>query len=667
MGKEPTSNPGEQRSVYLHDIPLQQAVELFESALADAGLLQPLAIETIPLEHALGRVTAQPIWAKISSPHYHSAAMDGYALRAEMTAGASDRNPVTLEVGSEAGYVDTGDPMPEWSDAVIPIENVERIKVDQDGHDVDAIRILITISPWKNVRLMGEDMVATELVLPGGHVLRPVDLGAIAASGHETVVVWKKPTVAVIPSGSELVPIGTETKPGDIIEFNSLVLAAQIDDWGGCASRSAIIPDDVDRLKQAVRDAAREHDLVLINAGSSAGSEDFTAQAIDELGEVLVHGIAVRPGHPVILGMLNPSGSEKKTTPVIGVPGFPVSAALTGEIFVRPLIQRWIGKSERAPDSIRARLTRKVHSSAGDDEYLRVIAGEVGGEWVAAPLSRGAGVISSLVRADGIVIIPSGVQGYSAGDEVAVQLYTPIAALNRTILALGSHDLTLDLLAQFLAGHGSRLTSANLGSLGGLLALRRGEAHVAGSHLLDPESGEFNLAYIKRYLPDLAVTVVGFVHREQGLLTAPGNPKGISGLRDLQREDITFVNRQNGSGTRILLDYHLGQLGIAPQAVHGYEREEFTHLMVAASIASGRADTGLGIRAAAAALDLDFIPLTRERYDLVIPSEYMQMPKLKPLFEVMRDPDFRAAVSALPGYDVKPMGETIAEMHSANT
>jgi putative molybdopterin biosynthesis protein len=232
---------------------------------------------------------------------------------------------------------------------------------------------------------------------------------------------------------------------------------------------------------------------------------------------------------------------------------------------------------------------------------------------------------------------------------------------------LGSHDLTLDLLAQFLAGRGSRLTSANLGSLGGLLALRRGEAHVAGSHLLDLESGEFNLAYIKRYLPDLPVTVIGFVHREQGLLTAPGNPKGISGLGDLKREDVSFVNRQRGSGTRILLDYHLGQLGIVSQAVHGYEREEFTHLMVAASIASGRADTGLGIRAAAAALDLDFIPLTRERYDLVIPSEYMGMPKLKPLFEVMSDPDFMAAVSALPGYDVKPMGETIAQMGSRDT
>lgn len=651
--------------MYLHDIPLQQAVELFESALAEAGLLQPSAEETIPLEHALGRVTARPIWAQISSPHYHSAAMDGYALRAEMTAGASDRNPVTLKTGTEAEYVDTGDPLPEWSDAVIPIENVEHIQVDQGGSRLDAIRILSGVSPWKNVRLMGEDMVATELVLPSGHVLRPVDLGAVAASGNDNIAVWSKPSVAIIPSGSELVPIGSKAKPGEIIEFNSLVLAAQIEDWGGRASRFAIIPDDPEQLKQALREAAREHDLVLINAGSSAGSEDFTASVIDELGEVLVHGIAVRPGHPVILGMLHTS--ERDThTPVIGIPGFPVSAALTGEIFVRPLIFRWNGKLENEPDSIRATLTRKVHSTAGDDEYLRVIAGEVGGKWVAAPLSRGAGVISSLVRADGIVIIPSGVQGFSAGDEVTIQLYTPRAALERTMLVLGSHDLTLDLLAQFLAGRGSRLTSANLGSLGGLLALRRGEAHIAGSHLLDPESGEFNLAYIERYLPDLPVHVIGFVHREQGLITAPGNPKEISGLGDIQREDITFVNRQRGSGTRILLDYRLEQLGIPSEAVNGYEREEYSHLMVAASIASGRVDTGLAIRAAAAALDLDFIPLYQERYDLVIPSEYVDTPKLKPLFDVMRDPDFKAAVSALPGYDIEPMGETIAQLHSTN-
>ncbi len=650
------------RSVYLEDIPLEQAIARFETALKAAGLLEPLQSETVALDRALGRVTAEPVWAMISSPHYHSAAMDGYALRASATSGATDRNPVTLEIGTEATYVDTGDALPDWADSVVPIENVEHL---QRGDDVgEAIRILAAISPWKNVRFMGEDMVATELVLPAGHELRPVDLGAIAASGHDRVATWREPTVAVIPSGSELVPVGSQAAAGEILEFNSLVLAAQVEEWGGKAERYPIIPDDIDQLRQALSEAARKHDLVLINAGSSAGSEDFTAHVIDALGEVLVHGIAVRPGHPVILGMTHMQ-ADQAPTPVIGVPGFPVSAALTGEIFVRPLIRRWLGKQEHVPEKLEATLTRKVHSSAGDDEYVRVITGDVGGRWVAAPLSRGAGVISSLVRADGIVIIPSGVQGHSAGQKVTVQLYTPLDTLQRTILALGSHDLTLDLLAQFLASHGSRLTSANLGSLGGLLALKRGEAHVAGSHLLDPQTGEFNLAYIKHYLPDIPVHVIGLVHRDQGLITAEGNPKAIEGLGDLTREDLVFVNRQRGSGTRILLDYHLDQLAISPDDVRGYQHEEFTHLVVAASIASGLADTGLAIRAAAEALNLNFLPLYQERYDLVIPSQYIDEPKLRPLLDVLHDSKFKSTVAELPGYGIEPMGETIAVLEAS--
>jgi putative molybdopterin biosynthesis protein len=590
--------------------------------------------------------------------------MDGYALRAEATAGATDRNPVRLEIGTEAAYVDTGDALPDWADAVVPIENVEHLPPAEQATGDEAIRILAAISPWRNVRFMGEDMVATELVLPAGHELRPVDLGAIAASGHSEVAVWREPSVAIIPSGSELVPIGTEAGPGEIIEFNSLVLAAQVQTWGANAERYPIIPDDIEQLKDSISKAAQEHDLVLINAGSSAGSEDYTAQVIEELGELLVHGIAVRPGHPVILGMVH-SRRGQTPTPIIGVPGFPVSAALTGEIFVRPLIRRWQGKQDYVPETIEAVLTRKVHSSAGDDEYVRVIAGEVDGRWVSAPLSRGAGVISSMVRADGIVIIPSGVQGHNAGDNVSVQLFTPLETLQRTILALGSHDLTLDLLAQFLASRGSRLTSANLGSLGGLLALKRGEAHIAGSHLLDPQSGEFNLAYIERYLPETPVHVIGLVQRDQGLITTQGNPKAIHGLTDLTRDDVAFVNRQRGSGTRILLDYNLEQSSIDPESVQGYQHEEFTHLMVAASIASGLADTGLAIRAAAEALNLDFLPLFQERYDLVIPSRYMDMPKLRPLLETLQDDSFKSTVAELPGYGIEPMGETIAVINAS--
>lgn len=653
-----------QRSVFLQDVPLQEARSRFEQALRDADLWEPLEPESIPLDQALGRISAEPIWAQISSPHYHASAMDGYALQAAETEGASDRNPVELIVGPQAQYVDTGDPLPEWADSVIPIEDLEVLS-DTPKPQEKSIRLMAPISPWSNVRLLGEDMVATELVIPSGHELRPVDLGAIAASGYDHVQVWRKPRVAIIPTGTELRAMGKPVKAGEIIEFNSLVLATQVESWGGLPDRLPIVLDELERIMDAAANAAIDHDLVLIIAGSSAGTEDFTADVVESLGTLLVHGIAVRPGHPVILGMIEKSSKRgsprvEKSIPIIGVPGYPVSAALTGEIFVKPLLGHWLSQQEIQPEILTAKLARKVHSRAGDLEYLRVTVGQVGERWIASPLSRGAGVITSLVRADGIVEIPAGVQGIQAGEIVPVRLYRSRQELERTILALGSHDLTLDLLAQFLSLRGSRLSSGNLGSLGGLIALQRGEAHLAGSHLLDPETGEFNLPYIERYLPDVPVVVVRLVGREQGLILAPGNPKTITGLGDIARADLAYVNRQRGAGTRILLDYQLEKLGIEPASVRGYQHEEYTHLAVAAAVASGRADCGLAIHAAAAALKLDFLPLYQERYDLIIPKEHHESARLMPLLQLLGDPEFQQTVASLPGYSTDSMGEIIA-------
>ncbi|MGD8821956.1 MAG: molybdopterin biosynthesis protein [Anaerolineales bacterium] len=674
------------KSVYLNDIPLEQALKVFQEALEAHGLDKPFAWEEIELSQALGRTLAEPVWADRSLPHYHAAAMDGFAIRAADTDGATDRAPVTLQVTDQATYVDTGDLMPEWADAVVPIENVEAADNGDDPRQAEAIRLRAGLAPWSHVRPMGEDMVATELVLPAGATLRPADLGAIAGSGHASVKVWRRPRVAILPTGTELVPLGTDAQPGQIVEFNSLVLAAQVKDWGGTPHRLKIVADKYDQIRQVVAQAVQNHDLVLINAGSSAGSEDFTARVVEDLGTLLVHGVAVRPGHPVILGTLDRHTSQQMQVnqaigeagladeppppgetipaivPVIGVPGYPVSAALTGEIFVEPLLARWQGRQQAQPETLKASITRKVHSSLGDDEYLRVTVGRVGERLVAAPLSRGAGVITSLVRADGLVIIPSGQQGLEAGQEVDVQLYRNLDDIERTIMILGSHDLTIDIMAQFLSPRGARLASANLGSLGGLMALRRGEAHLAGSHLLDPETGEYNLSYIQRYLPDTPVVVVSLVNRQQGLILPAGNPKEIKSLDDLARDDVSFINRQRGAGTRILLDYHLEQLGLQPEQIKGYQREEYTHLSVAASIASGRADCGLGIRAAAKALDLDFITLFDERYDLVIPKVYYESDKLKPLLMLLDDFEFKQYVADMPGYDVGPMGKIVAKI-----
>jgi len=636
------------RGMYLHDVALPAARNRFQEALEQAGLWGPLEAESVPLDRALSRVTAEPVWARLSSPGATSAAMDGYAIRTAATQQASDRAPVELGLEREAVYVDTGDPLPPWADGVAPIEVVEVLPKH--------IRLRAPIPPWTHLRPVAEDIAAGDLVLPSGHRVRPVDLGALGASGTTSLRVWRRPRVAVLPTGDELVPIDQAPRPGEIIESNSLVLAAQVEAWGGVATRMPIVRDERDALRQAVLQASLDHDLVLVNAGSSAGSDDFTAEVVESIGRVLVHGVAVRPGHPVILGMIE---AKSRHVPVIGVPGFPVSAALTGEIFVEPLLARWLGILPADPPRLPATLTRKVHSSAGDDEYLRVAVGRVGDRVVAAPLSRGAGVITSLVRADGIVLIPAGTQGLDAGDQVEVRLYLEPAWVERTIVALGSHDLTLDLIAERLPARGRRLTSANVGSLGGLIALSRGEAHFGGCHLLDPETGEYNLPFVRRYLPGRRVVLLGFIRRTQGLLVASGNPKGIRGLSDLTRADLAFVNRQRGAGTRVLLDHLLAQEGIDSASIRGYTQETYTHLTAAAAVAAGQVDCGMGIEAAAAQYGLGFLPIAEERYDLVVPEEHYRSPVFQPVLDVLADAGLHRAILALPGYALPEIGQVL--------
>ncbi len=635
----------DERNIYLEDIPLDEAQARLRAALEAVGKWAPLPGERVALDDALGRVTAEPVWARISSPHYHAAAMDGYAVRAADTRGATETRPVRLRVPEQAAPVNTGAPLPAACNAVIMIEHTQPVGDEE-------IEIRAPVVPWQHVRMMGEDMVATELVLPANHVLRPHDLGAIAGCGHTNVLVRRRARVAILPTGTELVAPTASPQPGDVIEYNSIVLGAQVRAAWGEFTRWTALPDDLGAIKQAILEATAAHDLVLVLAGSSAGSRDFTARAVREAGTLLVHGVAVRPGHPVIMGMVN-------DVPVIGVPGYPVSAALTGDIFIRPLLHAWAGQPAPRLVRIRGILTRKLTSPAGDDDFVRVTVGQVGERTLVTPLARGAGVITSLVRADGLLHIPRFSEGVDAGREVEVLLTRAREAIERTVVAAGSHDPMLDLLGQFLAARfsGYRLASANVGSLGGLVAQRRGEAHLSGTHLLDPDTGEYNVPTIRRTLGDLPVLVVTFAHREQGLIVAAGNPLGIRSLDDLPR--ARYVNRQRGAGTRVLLDYELARRGIVPEQIEGYEREEYTHLAVAAAVASGSADCGLGIRSAAMALELDFIPMTHERYDLVIPRAYLALPMIEHTLALLHDAEFRAAVAAQPGYDVTEMGHEV--------
>ncbi|EEG77395.1 molybdopterin biosynthesis protein [Dethiobacter alkaliphilus] len=629
----------EKRRRYLHNTSIEDALNLF----FQKGW-QETAGETVEVTAAVGRVTAQAVFAKISSPHYHAAAMDGVAVRSQDTVGAAETAPKRLRLNEQAFPVDTGNALPAGCDAVIMAEDITEF--------AEEVEITASVAPWQHVRPIGEDIVATEMLLPAGHRLSGVDAGALLAGGITQVEVRKQPKVTVIPTGNELVTPGTPPGPGQIIEYNSTVFSALVSEWGGEPLRHDIVRDNFDQILEAVANAAQNSDVVLINAGSSAGRRDYTADVVAQLGEVLVHGVAVRPGKPVILGVV-----EK--TPVIGVPGYPVSAVVALEIFLKPLLYRLQGLAEPARPTLRSVFSRQVTSPLSAEEWVRVKVGRVGERYVATPLSRGSGVITSLVRADGIVRIPQQKEGLVAGEEVDVELLRAPDHIDRTVVCIGSHDLTLDILGDLLSRTypGHTLSSAHVGSTGGIMALRRKEAHLAGVHLLHEETGQYNIPFLKQFLPDVPVTLVTLVEREQGLMVPAGNPKGIADIEDLTRPDVSFVNRQRGAGTRLLLDARLKEKGISAEAISGYDREEYTHLSVAAAVAAGSADTGLGVAAAAKSLGLDFIPLAKERYDLAIPQASLQDENVIKLLEVARSTEFKQTVDGLDGYHTDKTGE----------
>lgn len=637
------------RSPFVRDVPAADALAAWREACAEAGAPRRLPTEHLALHDALGQVTATPVWARRSSPSYDAAAMDGIAVRAADTVGAAPTTPLQL-TPDDFDVVDTGDPLPPDRDAVIMREHVHHL----DTPDGPRAEIHVAAPPFQHVRSIGEDVATAELLLPEGHRLRPVDLAAIAAVGNLDVEVRRRPQVTIIPTGDEIVPLGATPEPGQVVDTNSLMLAAQVDAAGGEATVTPIQPDDPATITAALRQAAAHADLVIVIAGSSAGRDDHTADIVAAAGTLAVHGVAVRPGHPVVLGVV-------AATAVAGAPGYPVSAALTFDIFVAPMLADLQGTTAASQPTTHAYLARKLASVVGMDDWIRVRLGEVDDRIVATPLPRGAGVLSSLVRADGLVVVPAGVEGHQAGEQVPVQLLRDLPAIARTIVAIGSHDLVLDLAASHLRARDPDVTlaSSNVGSLGGLIALRDGLCHLAGSHLLDPASGTYTLPYLERILPDADLVVVRLVHRQQCLMVAPGNPKGIRGIDDLARDDVRYVNRQRGAGTRVLLDHELQRRGITPDQVDGYTREEHTHLGVAAAIAAGRADTGLGIVAAARAFDLDVVHVADEPYDLVLQARTWEDPRLAPLRALLADDAFRAAVADLGGYDVAEMGRII--------
>lgn len=629
------------RNLYLNNTPVHEAQATYMDAVL--SFVKP-EYESIPVEKSLGRVTKEAVYAKYCSPMFNASAMDGIAVVSAATKGAGERNPVVLKAGDDFKIVDTGDPVKAPYDAVIMAEDLTELP---DGN----VSILEPAAPWQHVRSIGEDIVAGEMLLPGRHKIRPMDIGVMLAAGILNIQVVKRPEVAIFPTGTEIIEPTENPKEGDIIESNSRMFEGMVTECGGVPVRFAPTPDDYELLKSKIADAATKYDMIIVNAGSSAGTEDFTVHILRELGEVYVHGVATKPGKPVILARIG-------DVPVVGLPGYPVAAYINFENFVEPVIRLMSDEPVTENLKDKAVITRRIISSLKHREYVRVKVGSVDGKLVASPLSRGAGAAMSLVKADGFCVIEQNSEGVEAGETVELELYRTHDEIEKTTVIIGSHDLILDIMADMMPNvyKGRFISSTHVGSMGGLMALKRGEAHIAPTHLLDEETGVYNVSSIKRLFREPMVLIKG-VDRIQGIMVKKGNPLGIKSVADLK--NCRYVNRQRGAGTRVLFDYLLKKEGIDASEIPGYEREAATHMAVAALVGSDGADAGMGVESAARAMGLDFIPVGPEEYDFAVPERFMELPHVKTFIEILTSEEFKSRVMALGGYEFRQTGKMV--------
>lgn len=609
---------------YLSVITLAEALALVERSFTAA----PGIIRVPVTSGAVGRITAAPIFARFSVPAIHISAMDGIAARSADTRGASEQHPVTLP---DAARVNTGNIIPPGYDAVIMIEDV--------WVDGETYTIRKPVSPWQHIRPVGEDIGESEMILPSHHRIRPPDLGALANYGVTDLAV-QNVRAGLIPTGSELVPAGVMPPPGKVVESNTLMAAAVLAEAGVETHRYPIVPDDYDLIRDAVRLGVAENDILLVSAGSSAGTRDYTADIIQDLGEVLAHGVAIKPGKPVIIGRIDGK-------PVIGLPGYPLAAATVLRELVLPLIARY-GLPIPRPEDVAARLTTSLQSDIGTDEFVLLSVGRIGERWVAVPQSRGAGVQMSAVRANAYLQIPARKEGAEAGETVNVRLTVPRSEAEEAVLVTGSHDPALDYLADRVRPRGVEVHSTHVGSMGGVIALKKQECHAAPMHLLAPD-GTYNTHYLERYMPGADLALLCVAERQQGVISRDG----------LTFDDLpgrTFVNRQKGSGTRVLLDHCLAERGIDPASIPGYGREATTHLAVALAVRTGEADAGMGVYSAAKALGLPFVPVATERYELVMHRAMLDDPRIAALVETVSSEAFKQILQDLGGYETDETG-----------
>ncbi|XMB85957.1 molybdopterin biosynthesis protein [Mycoplasmatota bacterium WC44] len=622
------------RNIYLNSIDLTEVETVIEDTLSKINY-QP-EIEEIYTSEALGRITYEEVISKISSPYYNASAMDGIAVKSAETFEASETNMVILK---DYKVVNTGNAIPEEYDSVIMIEDV----IEKDGN----LNIIKSANAFQHIRPIGEDVVEGEMIVPRNHKIRPVDISSMLAGGIIKINVIKRPVVSIIPTGSEIITDPTKIEVGKIIDSNSHFIANTVSLLGGKPNIFSVVEDDYEVLKDTILKASYESNVLIIGAGSSAGTKDYTRSIIEELGEVNVHGISIKPGKPTIIGRIN-------NCFVVGLPGYPVSTFISFDLVVKPLIARLLNQSNHIRQTVTAKLSKKVYSSLKHHEYVRVKLGVVKDELVCTPLNRGAGVTMSLVKADGLMVIPKNEEGFESGTKVKVELFRPLEEIRNTIVSIGSHDILMDYLDDLMSRDKFRLSSTHVGSFAGILAIKNSECHIAPIHILD--DGIYNETIIDKY--NLDSVLVRGVSRIQGLLVKKGNPKNIKSLDDLTG-DLLFVNRQRGSGTRMLLDYKLNEIGIDKDLIDGYDYELTTHMTVASSVAEGRADAGMAVESVANLKGLDFIKVAEEHYDFLISKSVIGTEVFEKFIEVLKSSDFKKRIEDIGGYLVSDAGKVL--------
>ncbi len=630
---------------YKEHIDLETALHILKKVFGDGSS----CIKTKKnITEALGYVLTEDITAHRNVPHYAASAVDGYAVNASSTIGASRATPVFLKP-SDYHWMNTGADIPGWANAVLMIED--------SSLEGDDLLVFKSLTPSANVRPLGEDVMAGQIIAREGDVVTPALISLFLCAGIETVPVYDKPRTLYIPTGDEIIPRGEwlsdpHPKSGTVAESNSLFIEASFKEWGFDVDVLPVVPDVPEILKEKLIYGVENYDLVMVGAGSAKGRRDHTLEVFEETGEVLFRWLRMKPGRPAMAARI-------KGKPAVCLPGFPMSTTVVLWSIVYPLLNMLSAKNEDpgyliktaagCRETWQTKLLVQHSSSPGIQEWLRVKTAKVGDTLYSWALTSGASVLWALAEADGIALLQSSALECEKGTDVTVWMRRSVD-LDRRILFQGSDDPAIQLLVTPIRRRGGDFVSRAVGSMGGLAALSRGECHLAAAHLLDERDGKYNDSFIERFSNGAKWERILVFFRTQGIIVQAGNPKNITSFEDLCMGDNIFSNRQPGAGTRVLFDHLLRKSGRSPSDIKGYEQLCTTHMEAANRVFTGLADATLGIKSAADALKLDFIPLTEEPYELVIPEEYMGHTAVRALLESLKDSEWRKTVEAMGGY-----------------